>query len=195
MPRATLVQLSIALHVKNITIGAEQSEESIMTDVLSGLQKTGKQMRRVVGFSDLRAQSKDLKVLPTPSVQAMQNVRTMHVVSLVHTLVHLRYRKSHGLQTWASFIVRKAFPVLSFHFLLTKKSKQIEQVHVQLVLHLSDHYSKHTSLSNFPFMTSIQKYLSDLAVDHRQEIMLEDRGYRMDRESFDYQCQCDRFSN
>ena len=34
-----------------------------------------------------------------------------------------------------------------------------------------------------------------VAVDHRSEIRLEDRMYMGERESFDYQCQCDRFSN
>lgn len=44
-------------------------------------------------------------------------------------------------------------------------------------------------------MALIQKYLSDLAVDHRQEIMLEDRSYRMERESYEYQANCDRFND
>ena len=39
-----------------------------------------------------------------------------------------------------------------------------------------------------------EKYYSDLTVDHRSEIRLEDRGYQMERDSFDYQCQCDRFN-
>lgn len=33
------------------------------------------------------------------------------------------------------------------------------------------------------------------SVDHRLEMRLEDRSYRMERDSFEYQCQCDRFSN
>lgn len=51
--------------------------------------------------------------------------------------------------------------------------------------------------SLFIFMSYTKENLLERlerAVDHRSEIRLEDRSYEMERDSFEYQCQSDRFS-
>lgn len=46
--------------------------------------------------------------------------------------------------------------------------------------------------SLFIFMFELRD--EPVSVDHRLEMRLEDRMYVFERDSFDYQCQCDRFS-